>query len=270
MTRRNLQHLLRLAPRRWIWPLTALLALSGLTTPLAAANLADTIASLKPSVVGIGTRQHTRRPANRFLGTGFVVGDGRHVLTNAHTIKLDLDSDHREFLAVFVGQGSKVRVREAEQVAKDLRHDLSLLRISGQPLPALRLGDSDRVREGDPIAFTGFPIAPVRGLYPATHRGIVAAILPVALPVFSQHQLTPQRRRQLADPFPVFQLDAVAYPGNSGSPLFDPGSGEVVGIINAVFAKSTRDEVVEKPSGISYAIPIRRALRLIEKAGLEP
>ncbi|MDD3381539.1 MAG: serine protease, partial [Rugosibacter sp.] len=50
---------------------------------------------------------------------------------------------------------------------------------------------------------------------------------------------------------------ATAYPGNSGGPLFDPDTGEVIGILNMVFVKSTKESALEKPSGISYAIPAR-------------
>ena len=54
--------------------------------------------------------------------------------------------------------------------------------------------------------------------------------------------------------FPIFQLDATAYPGQSGSPLYDGASGEVVGIINMVLVKSTKESALSQPSGISYAI----------------
>ena len=45
--------------------------------------------------------------------------------------------------------------------------------------------------------------------------------------------------------------------GNSGSPLFDTRTGEVVGILNMVFVKGTRESALSNPTGISYAIPIQ-------------
>ncbi|HNM56654.1 MAG TPA: S1C family serine protease, partial [Thauera aminoaromatica] len=63
--------------------------------------------------------------------------------------------------------------------------------------------------------------------------------------------------------FRVYQLDATAYPGNSGSPLYDPASGEVIGVLNMVFVKSTKEKVLADPSGISYAIPVEYLQRLI-------
>ena len=63
----------------------------------------------------------------------------------------------------------------------------------------------------------------------------------------------------------MFQLDATAYPGNSGGPLFDPRSGAVLGVINMVLTKSTRESAMSQPSGISYAIPSRYVLELMAR-----
>ena len=62
----------------------------------------------------------------------------------------------------------------------------------------------------------------------------------------------------------VYQLDATAYPGNSGSPLYHASSGEVIGVINKVYVKSTREAVLSDPSAITYAIPIRFLLPLLQ------
>ena len=135
-------------------------------------------------------------------------------------------------------------------------------------MPALTLAPRRKVREGELFAFTGFPIGAVLGLYPATHRGIVSALTPFVIPVHGSKKLTLRQRKKLAKPFQIYQLDAVAYPGNSGSPLYDIRSGAVVAVINSVFAKSSREDVIPHPSGISYAIPIRHAVRLMKKAGV--
>ena len=63
-------------------------------------------------------------------------------------------------------------------------------------------------------------------------------------------------RRLSIGSYTVLQLDIVSYPGNSGSPLYDPGSGEVLGILNMVFVKGTKESALSNPSGISYAIPV--------------
>jgi len=113
------------------------------------------------------------------------------------------------------------------------------------------------VREGQPVAFTGFPIGGVLGLSPVTHRGMISAITPIALPGATAQQLNERVIRRLkSGSFDVFQLDATAYPGNSGGPLFELEKGEVIGIINMVFVKGTKEAALTQPSGISFAIPV--------------
>ncbi len=254
--------------RNWVVAagvLLTLLAFISITPE--AGELPETIAAIKPSIVGVGTFQYTRRPPGKFGGTGFVVGDGRHVVTNAHTIPASIGHEDREFLAVLTGRG-KGDVRKAKVLSIDRDHDLSLLRIEGDALPTIALGDSEQVREGELYAFTGFPIGMVLGMRPVTHRGIVAAITPIAIPQMSARRLNLKMIRRLNEPYNVFQLDATAYPGNSGSPLYAPDTGKVVGVINKVFVKETKENVLEKPSGITYAIPIKYAKELMRRAGV--
>jgi len=232
------------------------------------AGLPDTIEQTLPSIVGIGTVQKTRRPPAKLVGTGFVVGDGHHVITNAHVIPKEIDTARLEYLAVFTGKGNNPQARQAVQLKVDEVHDLVLLRIEGPPLPALPLGQSSRVREGEEYAFTGFPLGVIFGLHPVTHRGIISSITPIALQANAASQLDPTQIRRLRSPYDVFQLDATAYPGNSGSPLYHPETGAVIGIVNMVFVKEGRENILAKPSGISYAIPATYARDLLEKAGV--
>lgn len=230
-----------------------------------ATEFADIVAKVKPSIVGVGSFLPTRAPQSQLFGTGFVVGDGYHVITNAHVAQKELDVAAKEKLAVFVGSGKQGEVREARVLVLDEAHDLALLRISGTRQPALTIGDSTRVREGESYAFTGYPIGFVLGLYPATHRGIVSSITPIATPVGDSRQLTPEMIKRLKDTYTVFQLDATAYPGNSGSPLYDVETGDVIGVVNSVFVKTTKEAVIENPSGITYAIPARYVNRLLKR-----
>lgn len=70
---------------------------------------------------------------------------------------------------------------------------------------------------------------------------MVSAITPIAIPAAHSSQLKPELIRRLGSgPFPVFQLDATAYPGNSGSPLYDPATGEVIGDINTPVVRAPR------------------------------
>lgn len=236
----------------------------------AGADLPATIERIKPSIVGIGTVQKTRRPPAQIVGTGFVVGDGRHIITNAHVLPEKINEARREYLAIFAGRDKQMDVREAHRVSVDETHDLALLRFEGSPLPVLPLGRSSRVREGQEYAFTGYPLGIIFGLYPVTHRGIVSSIVPVALQANAASQLDPAQIRRLRNSYRVFQLDATAYPGNSGSPLYDMKTGNAIGVINKVFIKDGRENVLAKPSGISYAMPIEYARELMKSAGVDP
>ena len=141
--------------------------------------------------------------------------------------------------------------------ANDKSRDLALLRIEGPPLPAMVLQEGGRVREGQSIAFTGFPIGSVLGLSPVTHRGIISAITPIVLPGATANQLNEKVIKRLrSGTFEIYQLDGTAYPGNSGGPLFEMEKGEVIGIINRTFVKETKESVLTHPSGISYAVPV--------------
>jgi S1-C subfamily serine protease len=234
--------------------------------PAGAQQVTATIERVKPSIVGVGTFQKTRAPAFRFLGTGFAVGDGATIVTNAHVLPQSIDAEKGEALMVLVpGAGREAQLRPATRSADDPAHDLALVRIPGPPLPALAIRDSAGVREGESVLFTGYPIGAVLGPFPATHRGMISAITPIAIPAAHSSQLKPDLVRRLSSgPFPVFQLDATAYPGNSGSPVYDPATGEVIGVVNMVLVKGTKESALERPSGITYAIPSRYLIELLK------
>lgn len=229
-----------------------------------AAGLPDTIDAVRASVVAVGTFRPTGSPRQVFRGTGFVVGDGRLVVTSHHVLPEKGDGGKREQLAVYSGRGGDVRFHAASVAAADPAHDLALLAITTR-LPALRLAVEPDVREGTEVAFTGFPLGMVLGLYPVTHRGIVSAVSPVVTPQLRSQVLTGRMIQAMRDPYDVLQLDATAYPGNSGSPVYDRQSGRVVGVINSVLVKSLKEAAIEHPSGITYAIPARFVRKLLER-----
>lgn len=231
---------------------------------------ADTVAAVKRAVVAVGTLQPTRSPARVLLGTGFAVGDGRYILTNHHVIPQLLDESRREQLVIFTGVGDQIGTLPVKVLRSDPQHDLALLQIDGGKLPALALDGDTLVRDGEDYLFTGFPIGMVLGLYPVTSRGMVAALTPLVIPQANARQLDARMVNRLKTPYLVYQLDAIAYPGNSGSPLYRPDNGAVVGIINSVFVKETKEKVLENPSAIAYAIPVRHALALLAAAGVSP
>lgn len=250
---------------------TVLLALLSWCSHAAASDAIETIARVKRSIVAVGTYEQGRAPPFQFRGTGFVVGDGTTIVTNAHVLPAFTDPVHRESLAILVPHGvDEAHVREGKVVAIDAGSDLAVIGLRGAPLPPLALHDADDVREGQSVLMTGFPIGAVLGAFPVTHRGMISAITPIVIPQGRAADLDPAVVRRLtAGSFPVLQLDATAYPGNSGSPIYDPATGDVLGIVNMVFVKGTKEAALSQPSGITYAVPVQHLQALLRKAAQE-
>jgi serine protease Do len=252
---------------RWmlkpLLPLLVLLSFGALAAP----DISNTIERVKPSIVAVGTYQKTRSPPFAFRGTGFVVGDGTLAATNAHVVPEKLAKAEGEVLLVLAfAAGGAPQPREAKVVALDHAHDIALMRISGASLHPLELDDTSRVREGQSFAFTGFPIGHVLGFSLVTHRAMISSITPIAIPRASARELDEKTIGRIrAGAFTVFQLDATAYPGNSGSPLYDPQSGRVVGVINMVLVRSTRETALSQPTGITFAVPVRHLQALLSR-----
>lgn len=251
--------------RRALLGATAGLALLSGTGPTHA-GLVELAAASKPSVVAVGVYSPLASPRFTPRGTGFVVGDGLHVITNAHVVPDDLDKTF----------GSQIRVRvvsgptaPSERVAKvvriDASRDLALLQIDGTRLPALSLGVPEEVAEGTSVMFIGYPAGAMLGLAPVVHRGIVSSVPDMLLPPPQARSLSEQAIRQLRDnPYRIYQLDATAYPGNSGGPLIDAESGLVLGVVSMVAVKGTKESALSSPTGISYAVPVRWVRALLE------
>jgi serine protease Do len=112
----------------------------------------------------------------------------------------------------------------------------------------------------------GFPIGGALGFTPVTHRGIVASVTAIALPAPTAQSLNPQAVNRLRQgSFDIYQLDATAYPGNSGGPVLDAGGGQVIGVINMVLVRGSKETALSQPTGISYAIPVRFVTELLNQ-----
>ncbi|MEO7114963.1 MAG: serine protease [Caldimonas sp.] len=232
------------------------------------AGLVDIVASAKRSIAAVGTYNALDNPRFGFRGTGFVVGDGNLLITNAHVLPPEpAGGDSRSALVIQFTNDSGVLETRPVVVAKvDSTHDLVLLRFEGRPLPAFQIADSKDIHEGLSVALIGFPIGGVLGFRPVTHRGIISSITAVALPPPHSQQLNEKTVRRLREgSFDIYQLDATAYPGNSGGPLLDATTGAVVGVINMVLVKSTKESALSQPTGISYAIPGRFVDELLRR-----
>ena len=129
----------------------------------------------------------------------------------------------------------------------------------------LVLDEPGAAREGQSITLMGFPIGGALGFAAVSHRGIIASITAAALPAATAQQLDPRALVRLREGnYEVLQLDATAYPGNSGGPVLDADSGRVLGIVNMVLVKAGRESALSNPTGISYAIPVRHLHDLLK------
>jgi serine protease Do len=230
------------------------------------ADLPGLIGGMKPSVLPVGTFNATDSPRFGFRGSGFVVGDGTLIATNFHVLPELVRSDGPTQLAVLVIRNAQEgTVRRVRLVASDRARDLALLQLEGEALTPLVLEQAP-AREGQSIALMGYPIAGALGYSPVTHHGIISAITNAALPAPTAAQLDPRAISALRNgPLELYQLDAIAYPGNSGGPLFDAETGRVLGIVNMVFLKGNRESALSSPTGISYAVPVSHLRELMKQ-----
>ncbi len=164
------------------WPLSVLACLGAALPITARADLPAVIDKVKPSVVIVGSYKANNSPRFRLRGTGFVVGDGNTAVTNAHVLPDSSEDFSDSSMAVQVrGAANALQMRMATVLALDKEHDLAVLRFDGPAVPALTLGDSDAVREGQAVAFMGFPIGGALGFSAVTHRGLISSITAAAL-----------------------------------------------------------------------------------------
>ena len=216
-----------------------------------------TVARIRPSVVAVGSYRINDTPTVQYSGTGFVIGDGRVVATNAHVVQGLRQRDRLDSMRVFFPDGAPVAGRVATVIAEDSFHDVALLRFEGPAAAAMPLDPTLEAPQGQEIGVLGYPIGTALGLVPATHKGVVAAVVPAVLPLPKGVKLTPELAEAIRRPYNLYQLDLVIYPGNSGSPLFDGRDGRVYGIINKTLATRTREHMLENPSAIGYAVPAK-------------
>lgn len=241
-----------------------MLALSGLPAAAIADGVIELIARVKPAVVLVGSYGLLDSPRFGFSGTGFVVADGRQVITNVHVLPaLQPGRVDRSIAIQHWTADAGWHVREARVLRTDPLHDLALLALDGPPLPSLKLAAVDAA-EGLDILLIGFPLGGALGYSHVSHRGMVAARTAIAPQAQTSQSLQPRALQQLRrGAFEVLQLDATAYPGNSGGPVIDAVSGEVVGVVNMVLVKGAREAALSAPSGISYAITASQVRALL-------
>jgi len=163
-----------------------------------------------------------RRRIERSLGSGVIIDEQGHIVTNQHVIA------NADQIRVQLADG---RTAEASVVGRDPDTDLAVLQIKLRNLPVMPLGRSDRLKVGDVVLAIGDPL----GLSQTVTHGIVSA--------------TSRQQLGIATLEDFIQTDAPINFGNSGGALIDT-NGELVGINTAIVAKSLGVE------GIGFAIPV--------------
>lgn len=231
-------------------------------TPVAAEqSLAATVKRITPSVVAIAAFDPLRKPPLRYLGTAFAVHDGGILVTNDHVVAA---AGGKHITAVQNG-----RRLALSMLLRRRDMDLALLRLDQGRLPPLPLAEAPS--PGMDIAFTGYPVANMLGVFPITHKGIVSGIKPAEVPRNNPRRLSGGEIRRIRGRIEILQLDATAFPGMSGSPLYLPASGAVVGIVSSLKATSPDPaDSLRRPSGIAYAIPVRYLRALMKNTEIAP
>lgn len=210
-------------------------------------SFADLVEKLQPMVVNISTSRNydeteqteempgiessnpriknffsPSNPQQISLGSGFIIGTEGYIVTNSHVI------DQAKEITVTLADN---RQTVARLIGLDKKTDIALIKIDiPSPLPAVELGDSDKIRVGDWILAIGNPF----GLGGSVTAGIVSA----------------KSRDIESGPYDSFiQTDASINQGSSGGPMFDM-AGKVIGINTAIFSTNGGS------MGIGFAVPI--------------
>ncbi len=195
---------------------------------------------------GVVTIDSVFGQGERAQGSGFVVSDQGHVLTNSHVITTAGDSNGtvRGASSVYVVFADGDRL-PASIVGWDLFNDTGVIKLEPREhaLEPLSLGDSDDVVVGEPVAAIGSPFGNANSL----SVGVVSAVSRSIPSLTSDYRV--------AD---AIQVDAPINHGNSGGPLLD-SRGRVIGI-NAQIRSSTGNA-----EGVGFAIPINSARRSMEQ-----
>ncbi len=164
----------------------------------------------------------------RGIGSGFILSADGFIMTNAHVV------DGADELIVTLADKREFKARV---IGADKRSDVAVVKIDAQSLPAVKIGDVNRLKVGEWVMAIGSPF----GLDNTVTAGIVSA-----------------KQRDTGELLPLIQTDVAINPGNSGGPLINL-RGEVVGINSQIYSTSGGY------AGISFAIPIDEAMRVSDQ-----
>jgi serine protease Do len=181
-------------------------------------------------------RQYREAPEQKresvSYGSGFILRDN-YILTNFHVVEDATEvvvslSDRREY--------------KAEIIGVDPLSDLAVLKVNGENLPQVKVGNSDQLKVGDWVVAIGSPFSfdfsVTAGIVSAKGRSI--------------------QNNNIGNYVPFLQTDVAINPGNSGGPLFDL-NGNVVGINSQIYSRSGGYQ------GLAFAIPMNVAVDVADQ-----
>ena len=183
-------------------------------------------------------------------GSGFVLDGEGYVATNAHVVTTGtgpgVESERAQQVFVEFSDGNRV---PAEIVGDDPNSDVALLKLEngGLSLTPLKLGSSNSIDVGEPVAAIGSPFGEQQSL----SIGVISAV---------DRTIESLTRFQIGN---AIQTDAAINPGNSGGPLLD-ARGRVIGINAQIKSESGGGE------GVGFAVPVdavSRSLRELRERG---
>ncbi|MGC9599483.1 MAG: serine protease [Minisyncoccia bacterium] len=198
-------------------------------------------------------------------GTGFIVLKDGTFITNAHVYK-EIPENQRQYLSAQVID----RVEDAityykkvdiEVVRLDEENDIAVMKIKGKDnfIPVEKIGDSEKVREGDELLFMGYPLATELlamgfGITMSANHCIVSSI----------------KRRMQDKSLHFFMIDTHTNSGSSGSPLFSKSTGEVIGIVSGRISSrvqtdpANQSKFADIPANMGICRPINYLKKLIK------
>ena len=177
-------------------------------------------------------------------GSGFVIDNRGHVLTNNHVVGAAAKGGDIEIVL------SNGDTEKATIVGRDVSYDLAVLKLARTDLTPLVLGESDQVVVGDQVIAVGAPL----GLEQTVTTGIVSAL---------NRPVTPGTGDETSY-MNAIQTDAAINPGNSGGPLLD-SSGKVIGVNSAIARVPGTTSSSGGNIGLGFAIPSDQARRTADQ-----
>lgn len=182
-----------------------------------------------------GDRTYTQNVQS--LGSGFIVSEDGYILTNDHV------AGNASKIVVTMTNGEKL---DAQLIGTDPVSDIALIKIDGNNLPSLQLGNSDNVIVGEWAIAFGNPF----GLFAVSAKPTVTVGV-----ISATHMLLSQQEGRVYRN--MIQTDAAINSGNSGGPLVN-GLGEVIGINTVIYTPN------QGSIGLGFAIPVNKVKEIMQ------